>query len=110
MTIPPPDINVNLPPMEVTNNITVMSDSVRLARIADAVEALAQAIAECGCTQPTGTSTVVRIGQGALVLAAFFIGFQVKRVADGYHDSGDPKTDPVSDPQQEDYGEGDGSH
>jgi len=109
VTIPPPDINVNLPPMEVTNEITVMPDSVRLERIAAAVEGIAAILAECGCTQPQGTTYVERGVQGAFMLAAFFIGFQLKGIKDNT-DHG-KSSDPIQDePPSEDYGEGSGSH
>ena len=99
-----PDVQITVNGDTIVVNVEVMSDSVRLARIADAVEALAAAIAECGCGEQPSTSTVVRIGQGALVLAAFFIGFQVKRVAD-YNDHAKHE-DPVSDePSSDDYPE-----
>jgi hypothetical protein len=102
VTIPPPDINVNLPPMEITNEITVISDEERLERIAVAIEGLAQAIAECGCVEQPSAPGYVRIGQGALVLAAFFIGFQLKGIK---NNTADKPSDPVSvnDPPSEDY-------
>lgn len=99
-----PDVQVTVNGDTIVVNVEVMSDSVRLSRIAEAVEGLARAITECGCGEQPTTSTVVRIGQGALVLAAFFIGFQVKRVADGYAPS-DSNGD--SDPSTSDYPESD---
>ena len=100
-TVVVPDVQItNEHP--ITNEITVevMSDSVRLERIAAAVEDIAALLAECGCGEQPTTSTVLRIGQGALVLAAFFIGFQVKRVAD-YNDHSKSE-DPVSDTSSDD--------
>ncbi len=103
-TVVVPDVQItNEHP--ITNEITieVMSDSVRLERIAAAVEDIAAILAECGCAEQSSTSTVVRIGQGALVLAAFFIGFQVKRVAD-YNDHSKHE-EPSSDEPSEGYPE-----
>jgi hypothetical protein len=100
-----PDVEITVNGDTIVVNVEVMSDSVRLARIADAVEALAAAIAECGCGEQPTTHPVVRIGQGALVLAAFFIGFQVKRVADGYSDSDPSDSNGDSDPKTDDYPE-----
>jgi hypothetical protein len=51
-------------------------------RIADAIEAWVE---NCGCVDQ-GTSNVVRIGQGALVVAAFLIAFQLKGIKDGLSD------------------------
>ncbi len=102
--VAPVEITVNGDTIVV--NVDVMSDSVRLERIAAAVESIAEAIAECGCTEQPTTHPIIRVGQGALVLAAFFIGFQVKRVADRYdgkHD--DPVLDTQDDPPSEDYPE-----
>ena len=85
--IPVPDVNVNLPPMQVTNEITVevMSDSVADARIAEAMESIAGEIAAQGCDQCAGTSGVVRVGQGALVLMLGYVAYQLKRIADRPH-------------------------
>ena len=82
-----PDVEITVNGDTIVVNVEVMSDSVRLARIADALEGLAAAIAECGCNEPQTTSNVVRIGQGALVVAAFFIGFQLKGIKDNGRDS-----------------------
>lgn len=107
VTIPPPDINVNLPPMEITNEITVVSDEERLERIAVAIEGLAQAIAECGCSGQPSAPGYVRIGQGALVIAAFFIGFQLKGIKNNTADKpSDSVLDTSNDPPSEGYPEG----
>lgn len=93
-----PDVEITVNGDTIVVNVEVMSDSVRLARIADALEGIAVALEECGCAQPQGTSTVVRIGQGALVLAAFFIGFQLKGIKDeiGGKSYGDDSSDDTS--------------
>ena len=81
----------------ITNEITieVMSDEERLDRIAIAIEGIAVILAECGCAEPQTTSNVVRIGQGALVIAAFFIGFQLKGIKDNTS-SDEPSSDDTS--------------
>ena len=77
-----PDVEVTLPPMQITNEITVMSDSVMIANLNRNLEALRLQIAAQECDTCGGTATVVRIGQGALVLIAGFMAWQLKRLAD----------------------------
>ena len=94
-TVVVPNVEITVPVPEVFNEVNIevpMSDSIRDARIADALESIAAAIEAQGCDTCGGTSNVVRIGQGALVLAAFFIGWQLKRIADrppDVHNDGD---------------------
>ena len=72
-----PDVEVTVNGDTIVVNVEVMSDSVRLARIADAVEALAAAIAECDCMEQQGqTSTVVRVGQSAGVILFSILGLR----------------------------------
>lgn len=80
-----PDVEITVNGDTIVVNVEVMSDSVRLARIADAMESLAEAIAECGCMEQQGqTSTVVRVGQGAGILLLSILGLrQLGRIADG---------------------------
>ncbi len=84
ITIPQiaPEVNVNLPPLEITNEITVMSDSAMIANLNRNLEALRLEIAAQECNACGGGSTVVRIGQGALVIIAAFMAWQVKKIAD----------------------------
>ncbi len=80
-------VNVEPTPIE----ITVMSDSVMLANLNRNLEALREQIAEQECNT-CGGSDVVRIGQGALVLIAAFMAWQVKKIADrgpDVHNEGD---------------------
>ena len=91
VTIPPPDINVNLPPLEITNEITVMTDSAMIANLNRNLEALRLEIAAQECNT-CGSSNVVRAGQGVLVLIAAFMAWQVKKIADkppNVHNDGD---------------------
>ena len=44
-----PDVNVNLPPLEITNEITVMSDSAMIANLNRNLEALRIEIAAQEC-------------------------------------------------------------
>jgi hypothetical protein len=76
-----PDVNVNLPPLEITNEITVMTDSAMIANLNRNLEALRLEIAAQECNT-CGSSRVVRAGQGALVLIAAFMAWQVKKIAD----------------------------
>ncbi len=84
-----PNVDVTVNGDTIVINVEVMSDSTRLARIADAMEGIAAILEDCGCTQPQGTHPVVRIGQGALVIAAFFIGFQVKGIKENTANNSD---------------------
>ena len=97
-----PDVEITVNGDTIVVNVEVMSDSVRLARIAIAVESIAEALAECGCMEQPTTSNVVRIGQGALVLAAFFIGLQLKGIKDN---TAEKNSDPVSDTPSDGYPE-----
>ena len=83
ITIPQiaPEVNVNLPPLEITNEITVMSDSAMIANLNRNLEALRLQIAAQECNT-CGGSDLVRAGQGVLVLIAAFMAWQVKKIAD----------------------------
>ncbi len=97
-----PDVNVNLPPLEITNEITVMSDSAMIANLNRNLEALRIEIAAQECNT-CGGSDLVRVGQGALVLIAAFMAWQVKKIADRpptVHNDGDVDVD-VTVPEHE---------
>jgi len=81
-----PAVTVEGDSIFITNEITVMPDSVRLARIAVALEDIGLQIAEQECNT-CGGSNLVRVGQGALVLIAAFMAWQVKKIADRPADS-----------------------
>jgi len=81
VVVPNVENTINLPPLEVTNEITVMSDSAMIANLNRNLEALRLEIAAQECNT-CGGSTVVRIGQGALVIIAAFMAWQVKKIAD----------------------------
>lgn len=70
----PIEIILEVPPPD---SATVVKDEATQR----AMESIADYLENCGCLNQ-GTSTVTRVGQGALVLAAFFIGWQLKRIAD----------------------------
>lgn len=76
-----PAVTVEGDSIFVDVEVTVMPDSVRLARIAVAVEGIRDQIGQQECNT-CGGSTVVRVGQGALVLIAAFMAWQVKKIAD----------------------------
>ena len=81
VVVPNVENTVNLPPLEITNEITVMSDSAMIANLNRNLEALRLEIAAQECNT-CGTSNVVRAGQGVLVLIAAFMAWQVKKIAD----------------------------
>ena len=110
VTIPPPDINVNLPPFEITNEITVMTDSAMIANLNRNLEALRLEIAAQECNT-CGTPTEVRVGQGVLVLSAAFRAWQVKKIADkpnGDDIHGDVKVEVNLPPKHDHDNDGDG--
>lgn len=78
-----PDVVVQGDSIYITNevNVEVMSDSVRLARIADATESLADYLENCGCVN-TGPTTVNVVANAALTVAAFLIVWQLKGIKD----------------------------
>jgi hypothetical protein len=77
----PIENTINLPPLQITNEITVMSDSAMIANLNRNLEALRLEIAAQECNT-CGGSNLVRAGQGALVLIAAFMAWQVKKIAD----------------------------
>ena len=95
--VAPVEITVNGDTIVV--NVEVMSDSVRLARIADAMEALAAAIEECACGEPPGTSTlVVRYGVPAVAIIFGILGLrQLSRIADGLDKDHHPEPEETED-------------
>ncbi len=81
VVVPNVENTVNLPPLEVFNEITVMSDSAMIANLNRNLEALRIQIAAQECNT-CGGSDLVRAGQGVLVLIAAFMAWQVKKIAD----------------------------
>ena len=77
-----PDVEITVNGDTIVVNVEVMSDSTQNARIADAIEGLTAQIAAAECDQCGGTSGVVRVGQGALVLILGYVAYQLKRIAD----------------------------
>ena len=112
VVVPNVENTINLPPLEITNEITVMSDSAMIANLNRNLEALRLEIAAQECNT-CGTSNVVRIGQGALVLIAGFIAWQVKKIADkpngdDIHHEGDTNVEvnvPEKRKRDDDHGE-----
>ena len=99
VVVPNVTVPVTVTPTPVVNNINVMSDSVMIANLVENNRLLREMLVEereCGTCG--GTATVVRIGQGALVLVAAFLAWQVKRIADrppdvNNHTDGDTQVD-----------------
>ncbi len=81
VVVPNVENTINLPPLEIFNEITVMSDSAMIANLNRNLEALRLQIAAQECNT-CGGSDLVRVGQGALVLIAAFMAWQVKKIAD----------------------------
>jgi hypothetical protein len=112
----PIENTINLPPLQITNEITVMTDSAMIANLNRNLEALRIEIAAQECNA-CGGSNLVRAGQGALVLIAAFMAWQVKKIADkpngdDVHHEGDtnvtvPVTvEPHEHKRKRDHGEG----
>lgn len=99
--VPDVEITVEVGPTPFEITVEVMPDSVRLARIADAMESLAQAIAECRCVD-SGPSTVNVVANAGLMLAAFFIAWQLKGIKDKEHPE---HPEPPEETKKPDYGE-----
>ena len=89
------DVTVELPP----------PDSAAVARDEAAqrsMDAIADYLQDCGCVS-TGPTTVNVIANAGLTLAAFFIGWQLKRIADkpegdDIHNEGDTNVEVVLPP------------
>ena len=99
-----PDVVVNGDTIVV--NVDVMPDTLRDRLIAEAIQSLTAQLAEQGCDQCGGTSTVVQVSQAALVVAAFFIGWQLKKLNTNIEEIAD---NIPSHEHDDDYGEGDQS-
>lgn len=69
-TVVVPDVvnEITIEPTPFVNEITVMTDSAMIANLNANLEALRIQIAERECDTCAGTPTVVRVGQGALLV------------------------------------------
>jgi len=74
--IPPPDINVNLPPLEITNQINVMSDSAMIANLNRNLVALREQIA----ARATGTNTTTKIAVAVLIPVLVWIALELRGI------------------------------
>ena len=74
-----PDVNVNLPPLEIINQITVMSDSAMIANLNRNLEALRLEIAAQGCNTCGGTSTTTKLALGAVMPLLFWMAISLHR-------------------------------
>ena len=87
VVVPDVDVTVENRIDSIAVGVTVTfpePDSASVARseaAERAMRAIEEYLAECGCTGG-GTSAIVRVGQGLLTVAAFWIGYQLKRIAD----------------------------
>lgn len=100
-TVVVPDVSVVVEPAAITNEITVIVSDSLVAAVIDRLQAsLDSAVAvltDCDRCESGGTSTVVRVGQGALVFAAFLIAYQLKRLVD--KETGDTVVEEYDDPE-----------
>ena len=105
-TVVVPNVDVTVNGDTIVVNVVVMSDSVRLARIADAVESLAQAIAECGCMEQQGqANTVVRYGVPAVAVLLGFLGLRkLTQIVDAINNHDHPQEEEEEEEEPQ-YGE-----
>lgn len=112
-TVVVPDVNVEIENLidSIQVSLTVEMpppDSAQVARdeaAQRAMDAIADYLAYCGCvnTSPSTVNVVTNVG---LTLAAIFIGWQLKRVADKYNSPDIHNTDVDEPPHDNDHGEG----
>lgn len=122
-TVVVPDVIVEVENVidSVLVNVTLKQeprDSAQIAReeaSERAMDAISEYLATCGCVD-SGTSNVSVVTNVGLTLAAFFIGWQLKRIADkpngdDIHNEGDTNVDvnipPHDHKKRDDHGEGD---
>ncbi len=82
VVVPNVENTINLPPLEVFNEITVMTDSAMIANFNANMVAFRLYLEQERECNTCGSSNVVRAGQGVLVLIAAFMAWQVKKIAD----------------------------
>lgn len=121
------DRNIAIVPAETTNEITINLDSIALgvtielpppdsAAVARdeaaqrTMDAIAGYLENCGCVN-TGSSRATVLANAGLTLAAFFIGWQLKRIADkeegdDIHNEGDVTVEVSLPPPEPDDSEG----
>lgn len=115
-TVVVPDVNVDIE--NVIDSIGVIltvelpsPDSAQVARdeaAQRAMDAIATYLEDCGCVN-AGPTTINVLTNAGLTLAAFFIGWQIKRLADrdpDVHNDGDTKVEvtvPPHDHPSDDY-------
>ena len=80
VTIPPPDIIVNLPPLEITNEIRVMSDSAMIANLNRNLEALREQIAERECNTCGGANTTTKVAVAVLIPVLIWIAWELRGI------------------------------
>ncbi len=75
-----PDVNVNLPPMEITNEITVMSDSAMIANLNRNLEALRVEIAAQECNTCGGANTTTKVAVAVLIPVLVWIAWELRGI------------------------------
>ena len=75
-----PDVNVNLPPLEITNEITVMSDSAMIANLNRNLEALRVEIAAQECNTCGGANTTTKVAVAVLIPVLVWIAWELRGI------------------------------
>lgn len=81
ITLEPATVNVQVEPTPFVNEITIMSDSVRLDRIAVALENLATIVENQECNTCGGASTTTKLGLGVMVPLLTWIAISLSKSA-----------------------------
>lgn len=102
-----PDVEITVNGDTIVVNVEVLSDSVKLARIADAMESIAAAIEAQGCDQCGGASTTAKLGLGLAVPILLWIAVSLHKSAgkDDVHNVNNEITVP---PREKRHGESPG--
>lgn len=74
-----PDINVNLPPLEITNEITVMSDSAMIVNLAENNRLLREMLlADRECDTCGGANRTTKIAVAVLIPVLAWIAWEIR--------------------------------
>lgn len=79
-TVVVPDVTINLPPLEITNEITVMTDSAMIANLTRNLEALRVQIAERECNACEGANTTTKIAVAVLLPVLVWIAWEIRGI------------------------------
>ena len=81
-TVVVPDVEnvINLPPLEITNEITVMSDSAMIANLNRNLEALRVEIAAQECNTCGGANTTTKVAVAVLIPVLVWIAWELRGI------------------------------